>query len=155
MTAPRFPTITVATDGSAPANEAVDVAIDIAKHYGSSLTVIAVAPLLPTFAASSEAYVPPSPPTIDVPYYRQQVDAAIARARAAGVATVKGIVMEGVPVDEILAYLEKEPPALFVIGSRGLSRGKRLLLGSVSTGVVQGFKGAVLVVHPGATKPPS
>ncbi|MCL4308689.1 MAG: universal stress protein [Candidatus Thermoplasmatota archaeon] len=153
MAETRFPTIAVATDGSVPANEALDVAIDLAKRYGSSLTVLAVAPLQPTFLAGSEAYVPPTPPVIDLPYYRRQVDGALAKARAAGIAEVKGLVMEGVPIDEILVYLKKHPPSLVVVGSRGLSRGKRLLLGSVSTAVVQGFKGAVLVVHPRATKP--
>ncbi len=153
MAASLFPTITVATDGSSTANEAVDVAIDLAKRYGSSITIITVAPLQATFVGASEAYVPPSPPIVDLPYYRTLAEQSVQRARAAGIATVKGVVAEGVPVDEILAYLEEEPPTLFVVGSRGLSRGKRLLLGSVSAGVVQGFKGPVLVVHPGTTKP--
>ncbi|MGI0139994.1 MAG: universal stress protein [Thermoplasmata archaeon] len=155
MSANLFPTITVATDGSATALEAVDVAIDIARRYAAELTLLSVAPIQPLRVTPAELWVPVPAPTSDLPTYRRLIDETVRRAREAAVGSVQGICLEGVPLDEIVAYVERTPPALLVMGSRGLSRGKRLLLGSVSTGVVRAVKCPVLMVHPGSTRRPS
>jgi nucleotide-binding universal stress UspA family protein len=152
MAAPIIQHVTVAADDSAIAREALGFAIDLAKKYGAELTVLTVAPLVPLYVASSEPWVPATSP--DTPYYRQLLDRAVQEARTAGV-LAKGICVEGVAVDEILAQVEANPPDLLVIGSRGLSRGKRLLLGSVSTAILHAVKCPVLVVHPRSTTPSS
>ncbi|HXQ48156.1 MAG TPA: universal stress protein, partial [Thermoplasmata archaeon] len=64
-----------------------------------------------------------------------------------------GICEDGVIVDELLALLEQHPIDLLVIGSRGLSTARRLLLGSVSTAMVTHAPCPVLVVRTPATKP--
>ena len=50
--------------------------------------------------------------------------------------------------------LEQNPTDLLVVGSRGLSAARRLLLGSVSTALVNHAPCPVLVVRPPVTKPP-
>lgn len=154
MTGPTIQHVTVATDGSPIAQNAVEYAIDLAGKYGAQLTVVCVAPLVPLYVASSEPWVPATVPESDAPYYRKLLDDIVARATAAGV-HADGVCVEGVVVDEILAHIEAHPPDLLVIGSRGLSRGKRLLLGSVSTALVGATRCPILVVHPRTTTPSS
>jgi nucleotide-binding universal stress UspA family protein len=148
MTAVQFARIAVATDGSPYASRALEIAIDLARRYGSSLTVLGVAPLVPMYIGSTEAWVPTEIPDTEIQHYRQLVDKSVAVARAAGLSNVTGVCLEGVIVDEIISYLEKSPADLLVMGSRGLSTARRLLLGSVSDAIVHHAKCPVLVVRP-------
>jgi nucleotide-binding universal stress UspA family protein len=142
-----FRRIAVATDGSEEAEAAVGVAIDLAKRYAADLLVIAIAPLPPVYTTPSEPLLPQTVPSDPVPYYRKLVDAAVARARAAGVSDVSGVCDEGVVVDGILAQVKNHGSDLVVVGSRGLSSVRRLLLGSVSTALVNHAPATVLVVR--------
>jgi nucleotide-binding universal stress UspA family protein len=153
MAAPKFRRITVTVDGSEPGAEALDVAIDLAHRYGSDLAILSVAPLTPVFVAPGEPMIAPAIPTSDLPRYRAVVEAAVKRAEKGVVKSVTGVAMEGVVSDEILAHLEEHPTDLLVMGSRGLSAAKRLLLGSVSTAMVHHAPCPVLVVRPTPTKP--
>lgn len=154
MTGPTIQRITVAVDGSPIAAEAVEYAIDLAKKYGAALTIVTVSPLAPLYVSASEPWVPVTAPEDETPYYRKLLDSVVEHATAAGVQAT-GICVEGVVVDELLAQVEENPPDLFVVGSRGLSRGKRLLLGSVSTAIAHAVMCPVLVVHPRSTTPSS
>lgn len=147
MGAPTFANITVATDGSAFGQQAVDVAIDLAKKYGSKLAIVSVAPLVPLYVSSAEPWVPTEVPPSETDHYRTVVNAAVQRAEAAGISEVTGVLLEGVVVDEIIAHVEHHPTGLLVIGSRGLSTAKRLLLGSVSDAVLHHLKVPVFVVR--------
>ena len=127
----------------------MDIAIDLASRYRAHLDIVAVSPLEPMYVAPSEGWVTPTAPPSDLPFYRKILDRDVARAKSASVMDVEGVCLEGIVVDELVAWVEKSPPDLLVIGSRGLSRGKRILLGSVSTAVLQQVKCPVLVVNPG------
>ncbi len=153
MAAPLFGRITVAIDGSANGRSALEFAIDLAKHYDSALVVLSIAPLMPVYVSSAEPYVPATVPESELARYRTIVDEACREAEAAGVTKCTGICDEGVVVDEILAHLEQHPTDLLVVGSRGLSAARRLLLGSVSTALVNHAPCPVLVVRPPTTKP--
>lgn len=155
MPEPVFQRIAVATDGSPTAIRAVDIAIDLAQRYQAGLTIITVSPLESLYVAPSEGWVTPTAPPSDLPFYRQILERDVAKAKAKGLSNVEGVCLEGVIVDEIVAWVEKAPPDLFVVGSRGLSRGKRILLGSVSSALLQQLKCPVLVVHPDAATKPS
>jgi nucleotide-binding universal stress UspA family protein len=52
----------------------------------------------------------------------------------------------GDPAEEIIGYTERDPAVLIVIGRRGLSRMKSLLLGSVSDKVIRHAKCPVTVI---------
>lgn len=60
---------------------------------------------------------------------------AEARCRAAGVKEVELVVEEGSPSEIILDFAEKTDADLIVLGSRGLSRLKGILMGSISSQV--------------------
>jgi nucleotide-binding universal stress UspA family protein len=146
-----FHRIAVATDGSENAAAALAIAIDLAKRYSADLLVIAVAPLAPVFASPNEPLVPAAVPQSTVPRYRELIDAAIAEARSAGIPNVSGVCEEGVVVDEVLAQVGAHRSDLLIVGSRGLSAAKRLVLGSVSAALVTHAPCPVLVVRPPTT----
>lgn len=155
MTEAPFETIVVVTDGSESAGDALTIACDLARHHSSELVVLSVAPLPGVYSSPGEPFVPPTVPANPVPYYRAIVEAAVEKAQAAGVENVTGVCEEGAVIDEILHHLRQHPPDLLVVGSRGLSTAKRLLLGSVSTALVTHAPCPVLVARPKPTTPPS
>ncbi len=148
-----FHRITVAVDGSANARLALDAAIDLARQYQGDLVVLGIAPLPPVYVSSTEPYVPAAVPPSELDRYREIVEAAVRHAEEAGVTSVTGLCDEGVVVDEILAHLARHPTDLLVVGSRGLSTARRILLGSVSTALINQAPCPVLVVRAPATKP--
>ena len=152
MPPPSFHRVTVAVDGSPTGETALDYAIDLARRYGSELAILSIAPVVPVYISSTEPFVPAGVPPSEIGHYQSIVEAGVKRAESAGVSAVTGVSYEGVVVDEILAHLEKYPTDLLVLGSRGLSAAKRLLLGSVSDAVVHHAPCPVLVVRPTVTK---
>jgi nucleotide-binding universal stress UspA family protein len=150
--ADRFRSVAVAIDGSAHGVEALSVAIDVARHYGGRLTILSVVPVPATIVLPNEP-IPTAWVGGEGPRYRALVDAAVEQARKEGLTAVEGVCEEGGIVDAILGHLENHPADLLVVGSRGLSAAKRLLLGSVSTALVNRAPCPVLVVRPVVTKP--
>jgi Universal stress protein UspA and related nucleotide-binding proteins len=127
-----FQKIVVAYDGSPHSKRALDMAIDIAKKYGSRLYIIEVVDP----AALIGLGVSPVPQTVlDQLYQKAKDDIEEARKRAAGLET-EGQVLEGDPATSILEFVDKVKADLLVSGSRGLSTLKRLFLGSVSSRLV-------------------
>jgi nucleotide-binding universal stress UspA family protein len=149
----QFARITVAIDGSPNSEDALAAAIDLAKKYGSELTILTVAPFVPVYMPSAGPYVAVATAQGEVTRYQRLIDVAVEQAQGAAVKAVTGICCEGVVVDEILSQLELHPADLVVVGSRGLSAAKRLLIGSVSSALVAHAPCPVLVVRdPPVTK---
>lgn len=142
-----FERILVAIDGSAHGEQALKVAIDLAGRYHASLVIAAVAPLVPVFVSPTEPWVPAGVPDVEIKAYREVVDRAVAQAKGAGLGNVTGVCLEGIIVDELVAHLDEHPADLVVLGSRGLSTAKRLLLGSVSESLLHHVKCPVLLVR--------
>ncbi|HEY1198320.1 MAG TPA: universal stress protein [Thermoplasmata archaeon] len=147
MPSPRFARITVAIDGSPNSQDALAAAIDLADRYGSELTILSIAPLVPVYLPSPNPYAATAVSESQVTRYRALIDLAVKQAQEAGVSAVTGLCHEGVVVDEILSYLEMNPTDLVVVGSRGLSATKRLLIGSISSALVTHAPCPVLVVR--------
>lgn len=79
---------------------------------------------------------------------RQLVDEQIALAENFGIQAKGKTVRPGEStVEQITDYADREKIDLIVIGTRGLGGFKRLLLGSVSSGVVSHAPCSVLVVR--------
>jgi nucleotide-binding universal stress UspA family protein len=83
---------------------------------------------------------------------REAIDAALAKAaaRPAGVRKVERQVAAGRVVDEIVEAAGQPDVDLVVVGARGLGALERVLLGSVSEGVLRHADRPVLIVKPGA-----
>ena len=144
MGSPPFRRIAVAVDGSRFAEAALGYGITVARKFASELVVLTVAPLA-TYVVATEPWVP-----------TEILAAAGARARSEGVVSVSEVFLEGPVTDEIVGYLEKNPAELLIMGSRGQSAAKRLLLGSTSDAVLHHVACAVLIVRlPAAAPPPS
>ncbi|MGA7477257.1 MAG: universal stress protein [Thermoplasmata archaeon] len=147
MPSPRFARIMVTIDGSPNSQDALATAIDLADRYGSELTILTIAPLVPVYLPSTNPYVSTTVTESQVPRYRELIDLAVKQAQESGVTAVTGLCHEGVVVDEILSFLDTNPTDLVVVGSRGLSATKRLLIGSISSALVTHAPCPVLVVR--------
>jgi nucleotide-binding universal stress UspA family protein len=142
-----FRTILVALDGSPHAQRGLDVAVEMSRCFHAALLLVAVAPL-PVVAAAAEPWIPPQLPTSDVKHYREVLDRAKSSVEGQGPTGVRTVCLEGHPAEELLALTDKEKPDLVVVGSRGLSTARRILLGSVSDALVHHARCPVLVVRP-------
>jgi nucleotide-binding universal stress UspA family protein len=145
--------ILVPIDGSPNAKRALDVGIGLANTYGAELVVLNVIPT-PTWLVTTSAYGVPAS-GLDL-YYQQQESAAdhfiheaLAAAKGQGISKVTSEVTRADKsiVEEIVDAAVHDKIDLVVIGTRGLGGFKKLLQGSVSSGVVAHAHCNVLVVR--------
>lgn len=141
-----FRNILVAIDGTATAQRALQHAIDLADSLHARLTVVTVAPEVPTFAGAAG---------VDMGALEKAAEQeAVRRVRAAvdsvpDSVSVTSIVRHGSPAKEILAVAAEDDYDLLVMGSRGRGRLASNVLGSVTGDVHFGTALPMLVVHPG------
>jgi nucleotide-binding universal stress UspA family protein len=146
-----FPTkILLATDGSEDAALAASAAADLSGRAGSELHIVHVLPRFPRYAY----------PGVTPQIYSRVLDETLRGARDLLEEQAKGVVARGARVaeshtrrgptaDEILDLAEELRADLIVVGSRGLGPVRRLVLGSVSGGIVHGATCPVLVLRGG------
>ena len=105
----------------------------------------AVAP--PLYAESVTAFAE----ALDAERHARAADceAAVGRLRKDGV-TAEADVRTGDPAHEIVACARERAASVIVIGSRGQTGIRRLVLGSVARGVLLQAPCSVLIVHDGA-----
>ncbi len=147
-----FERILIAVDGSKSAVRAAKTAIELAKLEGAHLLVISV--LRPLYDLVPVTGFGPAPTTIDRFYDRaaeraqECVDDVLSLARARGV-RARGQVLKGTRsvTQSIVDYADNHRVNLTVIGRKGSSGFKRLLIGSLSSGVVSRSSHSVLVVR--------
>jgi len=139
-----FHSITVAVDGSHPSIRAFEFALGLAKSLHASLTLITVIPTPPPYGAP---FFPAE--TLDAirQAYTDELAKLEARARRHGVAKVSAECRQGIAVDQILDFLGQHPTDLLVVGARGLSASRRVILGSVSDALVHDAACPVLVIR--------
>ena len=133
--------ILIATDGSASANRAIDMAVDLAIIYGASLHAI---------NAIRQIQIPPEMQNMArieslgetrlgvLEHIANQIlNAAEHRIISKGGALTNKYIGHGDPATSITEYAKKQEIDLVVIGTRGLSQLKALMLGSVSRKVLE------------------
>jgi nucleotide-binding universal stress UspA family protein len=137
--------ILLATDGSPNAKKATDKAIELAKIFGTELVITTVWEI--PYATYGWATVPPVGELMQLAREEAEKLAKDSAAYASekGV-TAKTYVVRGYPVQEIGFAADKFEPELIVLGSHGWGPMKRMLFGSVSTGVLHHSTFPVLVV---------
>jgi nucleotide-binding universal stress UspA family protein len=138
-----FKKIILAVDGSESAWRALKMAADLAGSDGLITVVNAyqpVSPLLgnPDYKKRVEEHIGHS---------EQIVDEAEARLRQQGVTKIEPDILEGPAATAIINAAKARDADLIVLGSRGLTPIKGLLMGSVSERVIGAAPCPVLVVR--------
>jgi nucleotide-binding universal stress UspA family protein len=136
-----FEHILVAVDGSNRSEQTIEMAIDLAGRYRSSVTVLHVREY-----ERYEGSDVDMGPNISA---EQLVDGVLARFREAGVEAAGEVrrVSSGDTPDQIVEVAQKAAADLIVLGSRGMSEWKSLLLGGVASKVVADATCPVLLVR--------
>jgi nucleotide-binding universal stress UspA family protein len=145
--------ILVAVDGSKPSIAATVQAIDMAKSLGAELIALYVVSSDARYDYLEDTITPRLPRAFkDVMMVAMQrgekhLDKVKQKAKEKNV-KVKTDIVVGISsvVKEIVSYAEKNRINMIVVGSRGLSGFKKMLLGSVASGVVTYANCPVLVV---------
>lgn len=145
-TSKPFARMLLTTDGSPSAQQATEVAAKIAKSFESDVTVLSALPSLGGTAAPKGKI------------YSEMMSRADSNvAEAASVFKKAGVTVSekevprgrGSVVETIVEQAAKEATSLIVMGTRGLGGLKRVVLGSVSSGVAEHASSSTLVVRTG------
>ena len=142
--------ILFATDGSPSAADAQRKAIELAHALGAPLAVVSVAhAALPAVGYASYGYSNIVAELTNAEHHR--VNGLL--ASVAEVAETEGIhcttvALDGFVVDEICRKASEYDAQMIVVGSHGWGAARRLLSGSVSTGLVHSAPCPVLVIRP-------
>jgi nucleotide-binding universal stress UspA family protein len=146
-----FRKIVVATDFSEAAAAGVGWAVEIARAHGAHLTLvhaIDLAPPRPDYLPAEGGYGARLQEAA-----RERLEAAAAGIDASGIEQVHTRLLAGQPVESILEVVDEIQAELVVLGTRGLSGLKHLLLGSTAARVVQHARCPVLTAHGGHGAP--
>lgn len=141
--------ILLATDGSPSAGEAQQQAFDLAKLSGAPLLVVSIShATLPAVGYSAYGY---SDVVTELTHAEhKRLDALLAdvteAAEAEGIACT-AVMADGAIVEEITRVAAEHHAQLVVVGSHGWGAARRILSGSVSTGLVHSSPCPVLVVR--------
>ncbi|MFD2209550.1 universal stress protein [Virgibacillus halophilus] len=170
----RFENILVAFDGSLGSIQALEAAESLANDQQSHLTVVYVhdesneTSVYPPSATSAQdelnltqaqPFIGPGPMPASPPHTQENHERVVwevdksdqvisnARSRISDVIDADYEVLSGKPAAELAKYAEEHDVDLIVIGNRGLSGIKKLVMGSVSQKVANHAMCAVLVVR--------
>jgi nucleotide-binding universal stress UspA family protein len=149
---PAFAKVLVAVDGSKNSDRASKIAVRLAERNIAELLVICVVPR-PSylFAPVSGAGVPPMRLGDYYTYATKDaekwVNETISLAKGRGVVARGRVLKSASVIQSITNYAQDQKVDLIVLGTRGLGGFDRLLLGSVSNGVVTHARCSVLVVR--------
>ena len=145
---PMFRNILVAVDFSDHAARALDTAIELAKESKGRLHLIHSYPILPVMPAPYEVSMPLDLERSLRASADQQLGDWAARARKAGV-QVETTTTPEFPSEAIVRCAEKIGADLIVMGTRGTTGLKHLLLGSVAERTLRLARCPVLTLKAG------
>src|SRR4051812_8574748 len=129
--------ILVPLDFSAQSAEALAYAADLARRYDASLTLAHAYQVVNYAAAEGFRLYTPEQLTSLLDELHQQLRAAEADARAAGVTRVELVTLQGEPFEELLGLARKRSFDMIVMGTHGRTGFKHALLGSIAEKLVR------------------
>jgi nucleotide-binding universal stress UspA family protein len=146
----KFRKVLVAFDGSEFAATAVEAAVSLSTSGESELIVVHVySPSVMTYAGVTGMPIPNISDLEDAMKVGAQktLDRGLELVKKAG-STARGELLESPStVQAIVEFASNEKVDLIVVGTRGMGTFKKLLLGSVSSGLVSHATSSVLVVR--------
>jgi nucleotide-binding universal stress UspA family protein len=155
-----FKKVLVPLDGSEHSLKALEFAVQIAKKFGGKITLIHVYSVIdrPIIVPEPTTLTPAGFPVMTSAEISKVVEAARKAANRiladgeqkakAEEVEVEKILIEGHTVQEIVRTAKEGTFDLIVIGARGISKIRELLLGSVTDGVIHHASCPVLVIKP-------
>jgi len=151
-----FEKILVPLDGSEHSLKALDVAIQMAQKFGGKITLVHVYSVDVVGIIPEPGMATAGIPIMSAPDISRFVEIARKignriledgeKRVKAGKVEVNKLLEEGHTVQEIIRVSKEGNYELIVIGARGISRIREMLLGSVSEGVMHHVTCPVLVV---------
>ena len=145
----RFSTILIGIDGSESSIDAADYAIEMAKKDGAQVIALTVnrIPLSSYGLATPQEEVKQSKDNEEMQEFKEWLDKISQNAKQNSVQLKKEIINSQMSVEAaIVEYAESEGVELIVVGTRGNSGIKNMLLGSIASGVVKYATCPVMVV---------
>ena len=134
--------ILIAHDGSKSSEKALKKGLEIAEKFGSSVTVISVVPeLYLTELMEMDRTRILETLTEDARKTMEKI-----KTKTTGFKTLRTVIRQGDPAEEILETAKKMKADLIVTGSHGRRGSQKFLLGSISSRIVDHAPCAVLVV---------
>jgi nucleotide-binding universal stress UspA family protein len=148
----QFSKILVPIDGSDYSFKAAEYAIDISTRYRSEITLISIVASKVRYGSSSGIFgaIPPSYLKKYESEAKKWFDRVLQKLKKEGLEIKIKTDVITTPlsiVSTILRYAEKDDADIIVIGSRGITGFKRMLVGSVALGVVTYAHCPVLVTR--------
>ena len=144
-----YKTIVVGTDGSETAKKAVGEAADLANRVGASMHLVSAYQAIPESRLKAERRETPA----EYQYMinpREEVESVLGEAaddaKSAGVDQVETHALETDPADALIDVAEEQNADLVIVGNRGMTGGKRFLLGSVPNKVSHHAPCSVMIV---------
>lgn len=134
--------ILIAHDGSKSSEKALKKAFQISETFRSSLTVLSVIPelYLTELMEMDRARI------LDTMAKETREMMEKIKAKSKHLKSLKTVIRQGDPADEILKTAEKIKADVIITGSHGRHGAQRFLLGSVSSKIVDHAECDVLVV---------
>lgn len=140
----KFPKIMVAIDGSEHSLKAAEYALEIAKSFNSQLFAVTVTSVPESYRLRQEDVLEESKEMADS---RAWLENFSHKAKIDNIELKTELINSHRPVDYvILEYAEEKSIDLIVVGTRGRSGFKKLLLGSVASSVVNYAHCPVMIV---------
>lgn len=144
--------ILIATDGSESARAAVDVGVELAEAEDAQAVfanVLSIVDLIPEWEERDV-----SPERLPRPEEEPALADALELARAHGV-EARAELLTGYPPKQIAALADEIEADIIVVGSRGIGRLKRAVLGSTSRELLSLTGRPVLIVRQVAVREPA
>jgi len=138
-----FRKILVPLDGSEHSGRALDASIELAKKLDGILTLLTVYSVTGLATPSHETSI------MEMERARDSCQNVLAEAKAkvrSEKIKVETALVEGNAVEEIVRQSKEGKFDMIIMGARGLSTMKKILIGSVSEGVIKNAPCPVLIV---------
>jgi len=136
------------TDFSDPSNEALKITSELARHFSAEVILLHV-------VQPMKSSVTTEPHTgFDIFAYQEKIKESAQKAledlkkkKLAKAGTVRSVILEGEPAEEIIRVAADEKANLIVIATHGRSGWKRFVFGSVAEKVIRLSTCAVLTIR--------